>query len=255
MFVYIKKIKKFNRAEYGNVILVICNKTQYADFTNRYHIMVDNFRLFLYPDKPEIEKRLRDEEYRQSMGHYRYFPDVPIESFTEKQFENDFPEVSIKALTERNVKEYQYQYLVHNSLLNKTDDNKQIPSLEQIRNLVESLANMQSEAKREFEQKGEEDRAFGTYHSLETYKMPLYYAWEGYKYGHHKDLSEIKGDPLMSFSIFESDMIGITKQLINLLKTKQSPIYKMAYPASLPDDLISVYSTFINDIIEGNINF
>lgn len=119
MLVYIKGRQKFYRAGYGDVILVTCNKLVYADFTNRYHIMVDNFFFFLYPDKPEFEKWLRDEEYRQLMGHYRYFPDVPIESFTEKQFEEDFPDVSKKSLTDRYVEKHQYQYFVHNSLINE----------------------------------------------------------------------------------------------------------------------------------------
>lgn len=128
-----------------------------------------------------------------------------------------------------------------------------VPTNQFIRELVSKIANLQSEAEQNAIQKGDENLAFGTYHSLESYKMPLYYAWEAYNYGHHKDLSDIKEDPLMSFSIFESDMVGITKQLINLLETKKSPINKLSPESSLSDDLISLYSTFVNDLVEGNI--
>ena len=87
--------------------------------------------------------------------------------------------------------------------------------------------------------------------TLEAFKIPLCFAWQGYKYGWHTDFSE-EGDSLFPFMMFEMELKKNTKELIDLLRT-QSPFASIERNSAITNSLISIYTTFIKDIDNGTI--
>lgn len=88
---------------------------------------------------------------------------------------------------------------------------------------------------------------------FEMFKIPLCFAWQGYKYGWHTDFCE-EGDSLLPFTLYELDMKEKTKELINLLESN-SPFVFIERNSSITNSLIKIYKSFLNDIVKGIIRF
>lgn len=125
------------------------------------------------------------------------------------------------------------------------------PSKELIKNMIEAISHVQDEFDKAAEHFGDPMRGLQIRENLETFKMPLFFAWRGYKYGWHTDWCE-EGDPLFPFMMFEADLKKNTKELLNLLKT-QSPFAQIERNSMITDSLISIYTAFINDLDNGTI--
>lgn len=116
------------------------------------------------------------------------------------------------------------------------------PSKTQIRNLIETISHIQAE----FSIVGEHENAFRVNKVLETFKIPLCFAWQGYKYGWHTDFCK-EGDSLLPFMMFEMNIQKNTKDLIDLLKSN-SPFSQIERNSAITNALIHIYTTFIKDI-------
>lgn len=125
------------------------------------------------------------------------------------------------------------------------------PSKQQIKNMIETISHVQEQFVKAAEHFGDNMRGFQIKQSLEIFKLPLFFAWRGYKYGWHTDWCE-EGDPLFPFMMFEADVKKNTQELIDLLRT-QSPFAQIERDSIITNTLISIYTTFINDIDNGTI--
>src|SRR5574344_65378 len=66
-------------------------------------------------------------------------------------------------------------------ILSRPDLSDTKPSKSQIKQLIETISHIQSEFSKIGEQSGDGFRAFQINQTFETFKMPLYFAWQGYK--------------------------------------------------------------------------
>lgn len=125
------------------------------------------------------------------------------------------------------------------------------PSKQQIKQMIETISHVQEQFVKTAERFGDSMRGFQIKQSLETFKLPLFFAWRGYKYGWHTDWCE-EGDSLFPFMMFEADLKKNTQELIGLLQT-QSPFAQIERNSMITNTLISIYTAFINDLDKGTI--
>lgn len=135
--------------------------------------------------------------------------------------------------------------------ISMTVSNSSKPSKQQIKNMIDTISHVQSEFSKVAEQVGDGLRGFQIHQTLETFKFPLYFAWQGYKYGWHTGFCE-EGDSLFPLMIFEAEIKKNTQDLITLLKT-QSPFAQIENNSAITNSLISIYKAFINDMDNGKI--
>ena len=129
--------------------------------------------------------------------------------------------------------------------------NQSQPAKEKIKDLINKISTLQSNVREMKTQLSDSDSAVYLIETFENFKMPLYYAWRGYKYGWHTDFCE-EGDSLFPFMLFERDIKGNIQKLINILHT-QSPFAQDG--SMLTESLISVYQKFLQDLQCGIIRF
>lgn len=134
---------------------------------------------------------------------------------------------------------------------NDNNNNVAKPSKELIKNMIEAISQVQIQIDEVAEQLGDEIRGFQIRHILETFKLPLFFAWQAYKYGWHTDWCK-EGDSLLPFIMFESNLKKNIKNLIDLLRS-ESPFAPIEHNSAITNTLISIYTTFINDIDDGTI--
>lgn len=125
------------------------------------------------------------------------------------------------------------------------------PTKEQIQNMIETISHVQDLFVKAAEHFDDSMRGFQIKQLLETFKMPLFFAWQGYKYGWHTDWCK-EGDSLISFMMFEADPKKNTQELIDLLRT-QSVFAQFERKLMITNTLISIYTAFVNDIENGTI--
>ena len=135
----------------------------------------------------------------------------------------------------------------------KTDNNLSRPAKEVIKTMIETISHVQDQFDRVAEQMGDPMRGLQMRHGLEQFKFPLFYAWQGYKYGWHTDWCK-EGDSLFPFMMFEADMAMNTQNLLEMLQT-ESPFAGIERNSAITNTLIAIYSVFINDIKNKTIKF
>jgi hypothetical protein len=133
----------------------------------------------------------------------------------------------------------------------QSEEDSDKPSKQQIKLMIETISHVQEQFVKTAERLGDSMRGFQIKQSLEAFKLPLFFAWRGYKYGWHTDWCE-EGDSLFPFMMFEADLKKNTQDLIDLLRT-QSPFAQIERNSMITNTLISIYSTFISDIDNGTI--
>lgn len=127
------------------------------------------------------------------------------------------------------------------------------PSKQQIKLLIETISQIQKQFSKAGEQMGDALQSFQINQVFETFKMPLYFAWQGYKYGWHTDFCK-EGDSLVPFMMFEADMKNNVNNLITALR-EQSPFADIERNSAITKGLISIYSIFLTDIEKGKFKF
>lgn len=137
------------------------------------------------------------------------------------------------------------------SVTSQTAQAGEKPSKELIKKMIDTISQVQSIFMKTAERLGSNVNGFQIKESLETFKMPLYFAWQGYKYGWHTDFCE-DGDSLFPFLMFEARMKEMTIDLIEMLRT-ESPFAGVERNSMITNTLISIYTTFVNDLDNGTI--
>lgn len=127
------------------------------------------------------------------------------------------------------------------------------PSKQQIKLMIETISQIQNHFSKIGEQMGNGLQSFQINQLFETFKMPLYFAWQGYKYGWHTDFCK-EGDSLMPFMMFEADMKNNVNNLITALR-EQSPFADVEMNSAITKGLISIYSSFLTDLEKGKFKF
>lgn len=135
----------------------------------------------------------------------------------------------------------------------KNDNNSNVakPSKELIKKMIEMISQVQIQFDEVAEQLGDNIRGFQIRKNLETFKLPLFFAWQAYKYGLHTDWCE-EGDSLIPFMMFEIDLKRNIKNLIDKLRS-ESPFALIEHNSAITNTLITIYTAFINDIDDGTI--
>lgn len=136
-------------------------------------------------------------------------------------------------------------------LIGRTNSYNTRPSKQQIKKLIDIISHIQSEFSKVADQSGDGLRGFQIHQTFEAFKMPLCFAWRGYKYGWHTDWCE-EGDSLLPFMMFEAEIKKNTQELITLLQV-QSPFAQIERDSAITNALIFIYKTFINDLDSGTI--
>lgn len=134
-------------------------------------------------------------------------------------------------------------------IIGQSEKDSDKPSKQQIKQMIETISQVQKQFVKAAEHFDDSMRCFQIKQSFETFKLPLFFAWRGYKYGWHTDWCK-EGDSLFPFMMFEADLKKNTQELIDLLRT-QSPFAQIEHNSMITNTLISIYSTFINDIDKG----
>ena len=135
-------------------------------------------------------------------------------------------------------------------LIQKLNPDKK-PTKETIKTLIEVLSKIQDNASKFFESKGDGFQAFQYNQMVDTFKLPLYCAWQGYKYGWHTDFLE-EGDSLFPYMMFEAKATEMLADLIKVLKD-ESPFALLERNGAITKELIKIYSTLKADIEAGNV--
>lgn len=125
------------------------------------------------------------------------------------------------------------------------------PSKQLIKKAIDTISQVQSQFSKIAEQMGDPIRGYETNQMFETFKLPLYFAWRGYKYGWHTDFCE-EGDSLFPFMMFEMELRKNTQELIDLLKS-QSPFAKIERDSAITKMLLSIFECFVQDIDNGTV--
>lgn len=153
-----------------------------------------------------------------------------------------------------NIDRGQTSYLNYNpedidtSYLDRTSKELERPSKKRIKELIEIISKVQNTVSSTIK---DPIKSFQIRQMLETYKLPLFFAWQGYDYGWHTDFCE-EGDSLYPFMMFELDLVNNTQKFIDLLREK-SPFSIIEKNSEITNALISVYTAFVNDLKNGNI--
>lgn len=129
----------------------------------------------------------------------------------------------------------------------------QAPTMQQISSLIGAISKIQLAFSDIAKQTGSSINKYKIFQFLEAFKMPLYYAWQGYKFGWHTDFCE-EGDSLEPFMMFELNMKGITQKLVDILRN-QSPFTMFEENSAITGSLIAVYTAFLNDLNCGKFKF
>lgn len=135
----------------------------------------------------------------------------------------------------------------------ETDYNSTRPTKEIIKTMIETISHIQDQFDKVAEQMGDPLRGVQMRHGLEQFKFPLFYAWQGYKYGWHTDWCK-EGDSLFPFMMFEIDMVKNTQDLLGMLQS-ESPFVGIERNSAITNALIAIYTAFINDIKNKTIKF
>ncbi len=122
----------------------------------------------------------------------------------------------------------------------KKKDSK--PSECKIRELINVLSSLQSQASKRAEQRNNYEfnvftAKFNT--MLETYKNPLLMAWQLYGYGWHSDFWK-EGDSMLSYEIFECQAREVITSLIASLEGS-SPFAPCERDSMITNGLLSIY--------------
>lgn len=136
-------------------------------------------------------------------------------------------------------------------IVGHSEDISAKPTKQQIKLMIEAISHVQEQFVKAAEHLGDSMIGVQIKQSLETFKLPLFFAWRGYKYGWHTDWCE-DGDSLLPFMMFEVDLKKNTQELIDLLRT-QSPFAQIERNSMITNTLISIYTAFINDLDKGTI--
>ena len=121
----------------------------------------------------------------------------------------------------------------------------------QIVELIDVIESMQKVFSRMGRQHGNSMQTWEVNQMLSQFKMPLCFAWQAYGYGWRTDFCK-EDDSLLPFMMFEVDCIGNTNELINMLRS-QSPFAGIEKNSEITNDLIKVYTKFVNDLKNGTI--
>lgn len=125
------------------------------------------------------------------------------------------------------------------------------PTKEIIQKMIDTISQIQDQFVEAAEQIGDAIKGVQMRNALEQFKFPLFFAWQGYKYGWHTDWCK-EGDSLFPFMMFEANMKNNTQDLIDMLQT-QSPFVYFERNSAITKTLIAIYKTFINDIDNNTI--
>lgn len=154
-------------------------------------------------------------------------------------FDREYEEGEENIYDDSNVKEYISSN--DNSITYK-------PSQQEIKGLLEVLTKIQDNASRFFESQGQGLEGFQYNQMIDMFKLPLYYAWEKFKYGWHGDFME-EGDSLFPYLTFESDPPKLLNDLMKILKI-ESPFKLLEKNGMITKGLSRIYSHLLSEFEE-----
>lgn len=125
------------------------------------------------------------------------------------------------------------------------------PSKENIKVLVDVLNKIHENATKFFEKQGDGLQAFQYGQMIEAFKLPLYCAWQLYKYGWHTDFMK-EGDSLFPYMMFESKALEMLTDLIKLLES-DSPFTLLERNGTVTKGLLQIYRQMLSDLESGKI--
>lgn len=126
-----------------------------------------------------------------------------------------------------------------------------IPSENQIKGLVEALTAVQNNGAEYFNSKGDGVQAFQYRQLIDMFKMPLYCAWQLYKYGWHTDFLK-EGDSLLPYMMFEMKAQETIAELIEYLRTS-SPFALLERDGVITKALLGIYTKLLSDLKSGKV--
>lgn len=133
----------------------------------------------------------------------------------------------------------------------KREHGRPRPSEKQIRGLIDALSKIQENMSRMYGSGQHSIQVFQFNQMIDGFKMPLYCAWQLYKYGWHTDFMK-EGDSLLPYMMFESRAQEMLAELIDVLRS-ESPFRTIERNNVITDGLLSVYSQTLSDLKSGKI--
>jgi hypothetical protein len=121
----------------------------------------------------------------------------------------------------------------------------------QIVELIDAIEGVQQQFTKMGRMHGSTMKTWEINQMLTQFKIPLCLAWQAYGYGWHTDFCK-EGDSLLPFMMFEIDCLKKTEGLIDMLKV-QSPFRHIERDSAITNDLIKVYTKFVQDLKDGTI--
>lgn len=125
------------------------------------------------------------------------------------------------------------------------------PSETEIKVLIEVISKVQKSGEQYFESIGDGMQAFQYGQIMESFKLPLFCAWQLYKYGWHTDFMK-EGDSLLPYMIFESKALNMLQDLLDNLENN-SPFEALEKNSAITNGLIRVYTCLLNDLKSGKV--
>ena len=125
------------------------------------------------------------------------------------------------------------------------------PSETEIKVLIEVISKVQKSGEQYFESIGDGMQAFQYGQIMESFKLPLFCAWQLYKYGWHTDFMK-EGDSLLPYLIFESKALNMLQDLLDNLENN-SPFEALEKNSAITNGLIRVYTCLLNDLKSGKV--
>lgn len=163
-----------------------------------------------------------------------YAGEIDFSRGYQEEEENIFDDSVIRRMQEK-----------HNS------SNDRVPSENQIKGLVEALSAVQNQGAQYFNSQGDGAQAFQYRQLIDMFKMPLYCAWQVYKYGWHTDFLK-EGDSLLPYMMFEVKAQETIAELIEYLRTS-SPFALLERDGVITNALLSIYQKLLSDLKTGKV--
>ncbi|MFI3297879.1 MAG: hypothetical protein R3Y59_09720 [bacterium] len=129
---------------------------------------------------------------------------------------------------------------------NASVTNNQRVSKEQINSIIDIISHIQENFTSIGEATGNTLQSFQLNKLLEQFKLPLFFAWQRYKYGWHSDFWN-EGDSMLEYMLFETDVENSITKLQDILNN-DSPFMCIEKDGTITKTLLSIYYQILSDL-------
>lgn len=139
-------------------------------------------------------------------------------------------------------------------MFTENQHNSELPTEKELKRIINTITAIQKNILDSWEKSGHLNEAIEMNGLYEKFKMPLFFAWQEYKYGWHSDFWK-EGDSMLDYTFFELQPKEIITEFVEILKN-QSPFARfeeLGVIKEITDPMIRIYEDIILKLTTGEI--